>query len=86
VHAFLDGMRRRGSMQTFRLLRNRGTSPGAPRAFQAVILFADADAFTSGFAAVELEGVRSGLHGLMVAVIKDFTAEVFEDVDVPPTP
>jgi hypothetical protein len=34
-----------------------------------------------GFAAVEHEGVRSGLHGLMVAVIKDFSAEVFEDVD-----
>jgi hypothetical protein len=86
VHAFLDGMHRRGLVQAFRLLRNRDRNADPARAFQAAITFADVEAFAYGFAAVEHEGIRSGLHGLMVAVIKDFTAEAFEDLDVvPPT-
>jgi hypothetical protein len=79
-------LHRRGLVQAFRLLRNRDRNADSTRAFHAAISFADAEAFASGFAAVEHEGIRSGLHGLMVAVIKDFTAEVFGDLDVaPPT-
>jgi hypothetical protein len=89
VRAFLDDMTKRGVVQEFRLLRNRAAGADTAREFQAAIVFADGDAFARGFEAVEHEGVRAGLHGLMIANVQDFSAEVFEDVTSagpPPSP
>jgi hypothetical protein len=79
VRTFLDEMTGRGVVQEFRLLRNRSAADKA-REFQAAIMFADADAFARSFEVVEHEGVRAGLHGLMIAHVQDFSAVVFEDV------
>lgn len=84
VRAFLTDLIRRGVVQNFRVLRNRDPTADTARQFQAAIVFVDAHAFTAGFAVVEHEGVRSGLHGLMVAGVKDFAVEVFEEVDGAP--
>jgi hypothetical protein len=80
VRTFLDEMTRRGVIVEFRLLRNRAASATA-RAFQAAIVFADAEAFARGFEEVEHDGVRAGPHGLMIANVQDFSAEVFEILD-----
>jgi hypothetical protein len=86
VRTFLDEMTRRGIVQGFHLLRNRAANATA-RAYQAAIVFEDAEAFARGFEAVEHEGVRAGLHGLMIAHVQEFSAEVFEDVaTASPTP
>jgi hypothetical protein len=81
VREFLDAMVQRGWVVNFKLLCNRDAAADPARAFQAAIDFVDDAAFAAGFATVEHEGVRAGLHGLMVDVIKDFAAESFEGVD-----
>jgi hypothetical protein len=78
VRTFLDEMVRRGIVREFRLLRNRAAAADKARAFHAAIVFADADGCARGFEAVEHEGVRAGLHGLMIAHVENFSAEVFE--------
>ena len=83
VRTFLDEMSGRGVVQEFRLLRNRSAADKT-REFQAVIVFADADAFARGFEAVEHDGIRAGLHGLMIANLQDFSAEVFEALPADP--
>jgi hypothetical protein len=78
VRTFLDELEQRGIVREFRLLRNRAAGADKARAFHAAIVFADADAFDRGFEAVEHEDVRAGLHGLMIAHVENFRAEVFE--------
>jgi hypothetical protein len=84
VRTFLDEMTKRGIVQEFRLLRNRAAGADKAREFQAAIVFADAAAFARGFEAVEQEGVRAGLHGLMIARVQDFSVEVFEGLQESP--
>jgi hypothetical protein len=81
VRTFLDEMTRRGLVHGFELLRNRDAGAEKSREFKATIVFADATAFARGFQTIEHAGVKSGLHGLMVETIQDFTVEVFENIE-----
>jgi len=81
VRTFLAGLKARGLVQDFVLLKNR-TAPGKTRlaTFQAVIAFRDDDQMGRPFKEVAEAGFRTGAHGFMIEPVQDFWVEIFEEV------
>lgn len=84
VRTLLGDLVARGLVKEFTLLRNKATGAATRLLeFHAAIVFADGELFARSFRDVADAGIRSGSHGLMIANVKDFIAEVFEELPSP---
>jgi hypothetical protein len=81
VHAFLNELRRAGSLTRFQLLKNSGVEPRSKLLpFQALMEFRDDAQFSAAFSAQAESGIRTGMHGRVMTLVSDFQIEVFRQI------
>jgi hypothetical protein len=81
VKAFLSQLCVAGSISGFQLLRNSGEEGKTKLLrYQALIEFRDEAQFSTAFSAQAARGIRTGLHGRVMALVSDFRIEILRQI------
>jgi hypothetical protein len=79
ICSFLAALKHRSLIHDFKLLKGRASQTTLPP-FQVMILFVDDAQFGRPFADVAAIGAHAGEHGSMIANVKTFMADTFEEL------
>jgi hypothetical protein len=81
ARSFLDDLKARAKLHSYRLMKNRAPREKSRLAnYQLMAEFRDGEQFGLPFAEVGEIGIHAGRHGAMIENVDEFMVEVFEDV------
>jgi hypothetical protein len=81
TRTFLDDLKARAKLHSYRLMKNRATRDKIKLAnYQLMAEFADGLQFGLPFSEVGQLGIHAGRHGAMIENVEEFMVEVFEDI------
>jgi hypothetical protein len=87
IHTFLSELSAAGSVAGFQLLRNSGSASKTKMLpLHALIEFASDTQFAAAFSTQVAQGIHTGLHGRVMALVSEFQVEVFRQIDIPRLP
>jgi hypothetical protein len=81
IRLFLDQLRTTNQIAGYNLLRNAAVPPKTTLLpFQAIIEFQDGKQFSTAFSDLRQAGIHNGPHGVIVEMVTQIRAEVFNEV------